>query len=179
MRGSILLQLQHYVTARHGAAAWPELLRAAHAPERTYLHSEEYPEWEALALLRCAAHLWQQPFPEFLENFGEFITPWLMKLYAPLIPGPWGTLVRLLHAPAAIHIGARSTTHGARPPRLQLRQTAPNQLRLVYDSPQGLGALAKGIIRGVANHYGYEIEVEEAEGAGGEVAMDAQIQPPD
>ena len=177
MHGSIFLQLQHYVTASHGPAAWPDLVGAANVPPRTYLHTEAYPDWEAFALLLCASRLWRQPYPQFLENFGEFLTPWLMELYAPLIPETWGTLELLLNTEETIHTVVRATTPGARPPRLQFTQTGPNSLRFVYDSPRGLGALAKGIIQGVASHYGDRVEVRESRRAGGGVEMDVQVLP--
>jgi hypothetical protein len=175
MHGSIFLQLQHYVTAHHGAAAWPEVLWAAGVPERTYLHSEAYSDAEAFALLRCAAYVQQKPVPEFLENFGEFITPWLMEFYAPLIPETWGTLELLLNTEETIHGIARATN--PEPPRLQFTQTGPCSLRFVYDSPRRLGGLAKGIIQGVANHYGDRVEVQETRLAGGAVEMEIRILP--
>jgi hypothetical protein len=177
MHGSIFLQLQHYVTAHHGAPAWAELMWMAGVPERTYQHSETYPDAEAAALLRCAATLRHKPYPELLEDFGEFITPWLMELYAPLIPETWGTLELLLNTEQTIHTIVRSTTPGAEPPRLAFTQTGPCRLRFVYDSPRRLGGLAKGIIQGVANHYGDKVEVRETHGAGGAVEMDIQILP--
>ena len=178
MHGSIFLQLQHYVTASHGAAAWPELVRAANVPERPYLNTEAYPDWEAFALLHCAAFLWRhQPYPQFLESFGEFMTPWLLELYAPLIPETWGTLELLLNTEETIHTVVRATTPGARPPRLQFTQTGPAHLRFIYDSPRGLAGLARGIIQGVANHYGDRVEVRETRRAGGGVEMDIHILP--
>ena len=177
MHGSIFLQLHHYVTAHHGASAWPEVMWAAGVPERTYLHSEAYPDGEAFALLRCSAYLQQKPFPEFLENFGEFITPWLMELYAPLIPETWGTLELLLNTEETIHTVVRATNPDAEPPHLQFTQTGPCALRCVYDSPRQLGALAKGIIQGVANHYGDRVEVAETPRAGGAVEMEIRILP--
>ncbi len=178
MHGSIFLQLQNYVTASHGAAAWPELVRAANVPERPYLNTEAYPDWEAFALLHCAAFLWRhQPYPQFLESFGEFMTPWLLELYAPLIPETWGTLELLLNTEETIHTVVRATTPGARPPRLQFTQTGPAHLRFIYDSPRGLAGLARGIIQGVANHYGDRVEVRETRRAGGGVEMDIHILP--
>lgn len=177
MHGSIFLQLQHYVTAHHGASAWPEVLWAAGVPERTYLHSEAYPDAEAFALLRCAAYTQQKPVQEFLENFGEFITPWLMELYAPLIPETWGTLELLLNTEETIHGIVRATNPDVEPPRLQFTRTGPCALRFVYDAPLPVGGLAKGIIQGVANHYGDRVDVQETRHAGGAVEMDIQILP--
>ena len=177
MHGSIFLQLQHYVTAHHGATAWPEVLWAAGVPERTYLHAEAYPDAEAFALLRCAAYVQQKPVPEFLENFGEFITPWLMELYAPLIPETWDTLELLLNTEETIHSIVRATNPDGELPRLQFTQTGPCALRCVYDSPRRLDALAKGIIQGVANHYGDRVEVQETRRAGGAVEMEIRILP--
>lgn len=177
MHGSIFLQLQHYVTAHHGASAWPELVRAAGVPERTYLHSEAYPDREAFALLQCAAHVRRKPYPEFLEDFGEFITPWLMELYAALIPETWGTLELLLNTEETVHTVVRAANPSARPPRLDFTRTGPDRLRFLYDSPRRLSALARGIIQGVANHYGDRIELTETRLAGGAVEMDIRILP--
>jgi heme-NO-binding protein len=100
-----------------------------------------------------------------------------MELYAPLIPETWGTLELLLNTEETIHTVVRATNPDARPPRLQFTQTGPCGLRFVYDSPHRLDALAKGIIQGVANHYGDRVEVRENRRAGGAVEMDIQILP--
>ena len=63
MHGSIFLQLQHYVTAYHGASAWPEVMWTAGVSERTYLQSEAYPDAEAFAKFDAEEGLYRLTLP--------------------------------------------------------------------------------------------------------------------
>ncbi len=51
-------------------------------------------------------------------------------------------------------------------PTLQFERIGPNTLKLTYDSPRRMLAVGKGIIRGVAKHYGNSVAFQERPGIG-------------
>jgi predicted hydrocarbon binding protein len=47
------------------------------------------------------------------------------------------------------------------PPKLRCQMNAPDEVVVVYDSPRKMCPLAKGIITGVAKHYGERVAIAE------------------
>ncbi|MGH7766511.1 MAG: heme NO-binding domain-containing protein [Candidatus Binatia bacterium] len=106
-----------------------------------------------------------------LENFGEFVVPDLMSTFNMLINPKWKTMEMLLNTETTIHKVVRLKNPGAEPPRLQFTQTGPNTLKFNYNSPRRMSAVAKGIMKGVAKHYGETVEIQERKSAGGSSEM--------
>ena len=96
-----------------------------------------------------------------LEQFREFIAPTLMNVYKPFIKSEWKTLDMIEHTENNIHRAVRLHDPAAVPPRLQVRRVSPTEVVVIYDSERKLCALAKGIARGIAKHYGERIEINE------------------
>jgi len=51
---------------------------------------------------------------------------------------------------------------GAAPPGLRCRRVAPAEVHLSYDSNRQMCAVARGIIRGVAKHFGESVTIVES-----------------
>ena len=50
-------------------------------------------------------------------------------------------------------------TPGALPTKIHATRTAPEVVRIVYDSPLRVCAAVRGVIRGAAARYGVEVEI--------------------
>jgi hypothetical protein len=50
---------------------------------------------------------------------------------------------------------------GAAPPRLHVERTSPDEVVVTYDSPRKLCAVARGIMRGIAKHFGERISISD------------------
>jgi LytS/YehU family sensor histidine kinase len=50
---------------------------------------------------------------------------------------------------------------GALPPRLQAQRVSPTVMRINYDSPRKLCAVARGIARGIAAHFNEQLSVSD------------------
>jgi hypothetical protein len=161
LHGIIHAELKKYVETRHGAAAWKACLEAAALGNKIYMPINSYPDEEAIAIVTAASDLTHTPVEQLLEDFGEFISPDLLSMYRSLIRPDWKTIQLLLHTEETIHRVVRSKNPGAEPPKLQFEQLGPNQLKFYYNSPRRLAALAKGIIKGVAKHYGETVLIRE------------------
>ena len=161
MHGFIFTELRDYVIARLGADAWPSLLERANVGPKTYLNYREYPDEEVVGLVVTASEVTGLPAGTILEDFGAFLAPHLFKIYRPLIDPTWRTLEFIENTEATIHNVVRSRNTGARPPALRCRREGPQMVVVTYGSPRKLCAVARGIIRGLAEHFGEKVEIVE------------------
>jgi predicted hydrocarbon binding protein len=159
VHGVILSELQKYVEARHGAHVWPALLRDAGLGTKLYSPFQAYPDAEVAAIVGAASKATGKPVGIILEDFGEFIAPDLIALYRALIKPEWRTLDLLEHTESTIHRVVRSRSPDARPPELKVARIRENEVAISYTSPRKLCAVAKGIVRGVARHFGERISL--------------------
>lgn len=126
-----------------------------------YLPIQEYPDDDMIALVGAASRTLDLPAETILEEFGKFIAPSLVGLYRTLVKPEWKTLDLLENTEQTIHTVVRARNRGARPAKLQVVRTGENSVDLTYHSERRLCAVAKGIVQGVATHYGETVEITE------------------
>lgn len=162
MHGLIFSELRKYVVAKLGDPAWESLLHQAGLGSRVYVISDTYPDAEVVALVSTASKITGLTAGVILEDFGEFIVPSLLTTYKSFIKPGWRTLDLLEHTEQTIHRAVRMRDRGADPPKLQVTRTSPTEVVIVYASPRKLCAVAKGIAKGIAKHYGDTIAIRES-----------------
>lgn len=162
LHGIVLGELRRYVGSRFGNAAWNNLLVKCGLGSRIYTALNTYPDEEVDAIIAQVAHDAGESAEDVLSSFGEFIAPDLLEMYRPLIKPHWRTLDLLEHAEDVIHRVVRRDQPGATPPTLRWSRSKPNRLHLVYSSPRRMCSFAKGMIRGIARHYGEHVNIEES-----------------
>jgi hypothetical protein len=116
-----------------------------------------------VALVGAASATTNLPADAILEDFGHFIAPSLLGMYRTLVKPEWKTLDLLEHTEHTIHSVVRARNPGARPAKLHAVRTAPDKVDLTYRSDRRLCSVAKGIVKGVAEHYGEKVEITETE----------------
>jgi hypothetical protein len=163
VHGIIHHELQKFVVANHGPATWRQLLERAGVANKVYIVSQSYPDEDAVALVQAASEMTGAPANDILEQFGEFIVPDLVALYAPLIKPGWRTLDFLENTEDTIHHVVRMRQKNAAPPALRCLRRGPKEVTIIYTSARKMCAVAKGITRGVAKHYGEAIQISEPE----------------
>jgi hypothetical protein len=161
MHGFIFSELRKYADTKLGSGAWNRLLASAGLGTKLYLPIQEYPDSDAVALVGAAAQEAGASPIEVLEDFGYFLAPSLLGLYRTLVQPDWKTLDLLEHTEHTIHSVVRARNPGAKPANLQAVRLAPDMVDLVYSSQRKLCPVAKGIIRGMAAHYGESITINE------------------
>lgn len=161
MNGIVFVQIGKFAQSQLGEQAWREVVRSAGVPSRLYYRVADYPDEEAFALLSALSTAVGEPLSVILESLGEFIVPDLMKMSRYWIKPEWKTLDLIANTEKTIHDTLRSEGSRTNPPRLQCRRSSPEQVIVTYDSPRKLCALAKGIIAGVAKHYGERVTIAE------------------
>ena len=162
MHGVIFSELRKYVEQRHGGEeTWKALLRDAGLGPRIYLSVGEYPDADAVALVSAASAATGVPVRGVLEDFGEFIAPDLLGMYRSLVRPEWRTLDFLERTEGTIHRVVRLKDASAKPPEIRCERTAPDEAVVRYASARRMCGVAVGIIRGVAAHYGEQVQIDE------------------
>jgi predicted hydrocarbon binding protein len=144
-----------------GEAVWPTVVANANLPDRLYLLAQQFPDSEFQALVDAAAKMMNIATPTLLEKLGEFVAPDLLQLHSHSVRPEWRTLDLIEHTEQAIHQVVRQGGSGARPPEIATKRTGENELVVAYVSQRKLCAFAKGIMRGIAAHYGERPHITE------------------
>ncbi|MEO5657155.1 MAG: heme NO-binding domain-containing protein [Nitrospiria bacterium] len=163
MHGIIFSELRKYVDNRLGKDGWEKLMKEAGMPKsKMYLAIEEYADGEAVALVTAAAKITGKSAQAILEDFGEFIAPDLVRMYASLIDSSWNTLDLIEHTERTMHTVVRIKNKGAKPPELQVSRPGKDEVVITYSSPRKMCSVAKGIAKGIAKHYNERVAVTES-----------------
>ena len=160
MHGIVLMELKKHVEQAYGAPTWTALLLAADLQGRMYNAMGEYPDEEVLAIVAAASKATGKAVDEVVEGFGRFLVPDLVETYRFLVQPGWDALDVIEHTEQTIHTVVRARD-GATPPVLDVTRTSADSVTVRYSSARKLCSLAKGITRGVGDHYGTPLEVQE------------------
>src|ERR1044071_1790066 len=158
MLGIVFGELKQYVADLLGPEAWEGLLEGAGIGPKLFLAIQEYPDQELAAILDAASSKTGLPVDALLEDFGDFIGPHLMRMYRVYIHPEWKTLDVIEHTEERIHRLVRVQHRGARPPYLSTTRRSADEIVVHYNSERRYCALARGIARGIARHYGETLE---------------------
>jgi hypothetical protein len=164
MQGVILEEMRLYVVNEFGEAAACQVLeRSGRAANHQYDPDQAYPDQELGLLAMRTAEVTGKPIPEVLEGFGEAMVPDMFKYYSILVNPRWSFDDFLLGMEPVLHAAMQLHSPGALPAKLKATRTAPDTVRVVYDSPLRACAAVLGIIRGAATHYGVEVDITQNE----------------
>ena len=161
MNGTIFFHLHRYVEKTLGESVWSQLLAHAQLPDKQFSPVATYPDQDIIALVNAAVEMTGLSANEVLESFGQFLAPELVAIYPSLVDARWRTLDLIVHAENVIHEAVRAQNPDASPPVLRAQRIDSKSVNLVYASPRMMCALLKGIVRGMADHYGERIQIEQ------------------
>ena len=161
MHGTIFAELKKYVDTKFGGNTWNTLLEGAGLGPKMYLPVQAYPDDEVGKIVAAAAQMTGIPAPDILQDFGAFIAPDLVAMYRSLMKPQWKTLEVIENAETTAHRVVRRQYVGAAPPYLHAVRSGDQQVTVTYNSARRLCDVAKGIIRGLAQHYGENVAVTE------------------
>ena len=167
MYGIFHVEIQHYIETRYSRDLWTTALSRAGLKNRIYMTVSTYLDEEIAAIMKATSELTGASEDTLFEDFAAFTVPSLMSTYEPLIDPKWSMADLLLNLEDAVYRVIRTRSPGAQPPRMQFERIGPGQLRLHYDSPRRMPALAKGFVKGVALYYGVTVDIQEQENPDG------------
>jgi hypothetical protein len=160
MHGIIFGELKKLVDSRVGGDAWRQLLKEAGLEAKVYMPIAEYPDEDAVGILTALSRVSGKSMRDLFEEFGEFIAPDLVALYRHMVQPEWRTLELLENTEHTIHRVVRIRNPGARPPELKCARDGEEVL-ITYSSTRRMCGVAVGIVRGLARHYGENIQIHE------------------
>ena len=164
MYGVIFDFLRSYVIDRHGGrATWDVLLEEAGIGYKVYFPVVQYPDEEIVKLATTAARMLKTPLPAVLEDFGHYIGPQLITYYDMFVKPEWRTFEVLENASDRIHDAIHRYNPKRLPPRLVAKRLDANRMELSYQSDRKLCMVAKGIMRGLKDHFGEQVEIRETQ----------------
>ncbi|WP_135851518.1 heme NO-binding domain-containing protein [Halorussus salinus] len=165
MHGIIFKSLKDFVVRDHGHETWDTVRHAADLDGRVYLPIDTYDDGELVRLVEAIGDETGTAIPDLLEEFGRFAAGQLLATYGNVVADDWTTLDVVANAEENIHTVLRAHNPDLDPPELDCRREETDdgerQVRVRYRSPRRLCFVAKGIVRGVADHYDEEVRVAE------------------
>jgi predicted hydrocarbon binding protein len=161
VHGLIHVELERFARERAGDAAWEKAEADARLGGRGYVATERYDDAEALSLVVALAKVTGIGPQALLEGFGEALVPALLANFSSLVPSQWRTLELIENTEELVHTALRATDQAARPPMLKVMRRGHDEVLVLYASERRMCGVAKGIVRGLAAHYGEQVEVEE------------------
>ena len=162
MHGLVVNQFRHFLLKNHGRDAWSQTrARVGNGiPERPAIVAT-YPDSEVVELIVGAAQHLDVPLQLMLENFGEFLSHALMRIYQPLVDPRWRTLDVIQRTEESIHTVVRRQDPSATPPYLSATRISPREVHIEYTSARHLCSVAIGIVRGLATHFGDSVRIDQ------------------
>ncbi len=161
MHGIFLTEFKKYVKATRGDAAWDAIRAKAGLDGRAYVPVQQYPDKEAAALVAAASAIDGAAATQILENYGRFIVADLLSLYRGLLRPDWRSLEVIEHAQEMIDRVKRLNGLAVGLPELSVQRANPDRLLVRYESPRKLCNVGKGMLRGIGDYFGDELEVTE------------------
>lgn len=162
MHGTMFVHLRKYTEDRLGPSAWDGVLGAARLGPRVYLPIKSYPDEELVAIVTALSQSTGLAIPDLLDAFGQYVAPHLIAMYRHLLNPAWRTLDVLLNVEATAHRAVRIEQPEASPPYLEARRVGEHEIEIHYTSARRLCHVARGIIRGLAAHFGEPVTIEES-----------------
>jgi serine/threonine protein kinase len=161
MHGIVFFLLHRFAENVLGADGWPRLLAEAGLKGRRYSPAVPHADEDLVAMVEAASRLTGKTAGEVLELFGEYLGPELLDLHPRLIQPQWKTLDVVANTEEVIHRVVRVNNPGAHPPQLRARRISADEVHLVYSSPRQMCALARGMVKGLAEHFHETIDIKE------------------
>ncbi|MCR5886457.1 heme NO-binding domain-containing protein [Hymenobacter sp. J193] len=160
MHGTIFTLLKRYVQTQYDHSTWLRLLEASGLTSGDFDHKSVYPDEQMYALVGKAAEMTGLQANELQEKFGEYLVPDLMYMYQKLLQPEWTTLDMIEHTEATMHAQVRREHTENAPPVLNVTRISSHELVIDYVSKRRMGALAVGIVRGLARYYDEADQIE-------------------
>lgn len=153
VHGSIFYLLKKFVIHSFDEETWNNFLKSANLKSDHFEITNNYPIEEIGDIIKAASDFTGLSANDLKEKFGEYLVPDLFQLYAGYLRPEWKTYEVILNTEQVMHGAVRKLNSTANPPVLNVTQVSDKLLIVDYFSARRMGALAVGIIKGIANYY--------------------------
>ena len=161
MHGILFKSLKDFVVERHDREAWDGALDSAGLTGKVYLPIDTYDDAELRRLVEAVSDRTGGPVGELQEAFGRYAGGRLLETYGNVASEEGGALELIANTETRIHSVLRARDPDIDPPNLTCRRDG-DAVRVEYRSERDLCSVAKGIARGVGDHYDEPVAVTES-----------------
>lgn len=153
VHGSIFFLLKRFVDHNFQAGTWEELNKAAGISTQNFELTQSYPLEHIEAIVNAASQATGRTVHDLKQAFGEYLVPDLFAMYSNYLNPAWKTFDVLENTELVMHGAVRRLNSTAHPPILNVSKVNDKLLMVDYHSQRKMGALALGIIKGIAKYY--------------------------
>ena len=163
MYGLVNRAVEGLVKQNFGDAAWQSICARAEVTDSSFVAMEAYDDSITYSLVAAAAEELDMDAAAILEAFGEFWTTYTIdEGYGDLLSMMGDTLDEFLDNLDSMHARIGSTMPMLQPPSFEREPQQDGSSILHYRSErEGLAPMVRGLIRGLANRFGIDVEVEQ------------------
>jgi len=161
--GLINKSLRDMIIAQFGEPQWQAVLTASGVPSDSFLTMRSYDDEVTYRLAGAASEVLGAPVEDCLEMFGKY---WVLetasKTYASLMDASGTSLHEFLENLNALHDRITGTFLNYIPPEFRIEELGGDRHRIHYISQrQGLTAFVTGLLHGLAERFGNDLEIIE------------------
>jgi len=162
MYGLVNDSFREHVMERHGEATWSRIATAAGVADTVFVTDEGYDDAITYALVEQASLILGEPAASILESFGvHWVLVTARRRYPHLMRASGTTLAEFLQHLPNLHARVELAFPHLKPPLFACTDVHADGLRLEYRSTrEGLQPFVVGLLRGLAIHFGTQLEVE-------------------
>ncbi len=160
MYGTVNQAIVDYITNKFGADGAAAVRSAAGSPAE-FLAMEQYPDSDSVGLVVATAERAGVEAGQILEEVGEYWIDFALRSeFADHLRMSGSTLPEILHGLDDMHVRLSQAFVGYKPPSFWVSDAEGDEMTLHYVSERdGLGPLAKGMVRGLAKMTETEVEI--------------------
>lgn len=161
MQGVIYKSIEDLVTSAHGADTWNTILRKAGVDDPAFVGMSRYPDELAGRIIGAASGVLGVPAEDIMRAFGRHWTSHTAPTYYGELMAFAGTsFVEVVNNLDQMHARISLVFPNYKPPSFRCEMLAEGRLRLHYHSErQGLGPVVEGMLVGLGDRFGLDVEV--------------------
>lgn len=160
MKGVIVSCLADLVREKFGEDKWKQCLeRTGIDRHKTFFVSEDVNDETAVEILGSVCEVLNLSLAAAADAFGDYwVNEFAPRIYGGIYRGKKNAR-EFLSAMDDVHMNMTSSLPNARPPRFEYSWESDNVMLMTYKSHRGLIDVMIGLIKGVGNHFGEDLEV--------------------
>ncbi len=164
MKGVVFTEFLEMVSQRFGDDLVDDMITDAQIPhEGAYTSVGTYPHEEMVALLGSMSGHTGLAVDALLEIFGQHLFGRFYAHHPQFMDSTPDPLDFLMGIETIVHTDVRKLYPDAQLPRFDTHRIAENQIVMHYSSVHNFSSLAAGLLKGCAEHYRCQLQVQRGE----------------
>lgn len=162
MKGVVFTEFLEMVEDQMGLEMVDNIIDDSNVPnEGAYTAVGYYPTGELTSMVDALSKRTGLGVPALLEHFGNHFFGSLVRMYPIFFTGDHGLIDFLGSIHDYIHVEVKKLYPDSKPPSLIVEYRDEHRIDLLYHSPRAMGALARGLLKGAAEHFDRSMELVE------------------